>query len=192
LTSARKIAANRTNAHRSTGPKTAAGRAKAAKNARSHGLAIPVPSDPALSAEAETMAKRIAGDGAPELVELAQRIAEAQIDVIRVRRARADLISRALARPNDRVSIEQVDRQNKAAHLEQLLQATRHSMAAKSIEQVACLIAVLRSAKENLPHFGPEFAAIDRYERRALSRRKRVIRAFDRACASAPRGGVGD
>jgi hypothetical protein len=38
MTSARKIEANRQNAHRSTGPKTPAGRARVAQNARTHGL----------------------------------------------------------------------------------------------------------------------------------------------------------
>lgn len=38
MTSARKIEANRQNAHRSTGPKTVAGRARVAQNAISHGL----------------------------------------------------------------------------------------------------------------------------------------------------------
>jgi hypothetical protein len=51
----------RANSKRSTGSKTAASRAAAAGNARRHGLRIAVFSDPALSAEVEVMAKKIAG-----------------------------------------------------------------------------------------------------------------------------------
>ena len=41
MTSGRQLAANRANARRSTGPKTAAGKARSAGNARRHGLTAP-------------------------------------------------------------------------------------------------------------------------------------------------------
>jgi len=47
MTSERKIAANRNNAKKSTGPRTEAGRATSRQNARRHGLATGIGSDPA-------------------------------------------------------------------------------------------------------------------------------------------------
>ena len=80
---------NRRNARRSTGPKSAAGKAKVAKNALRHGLAIPARLDPALNREIEGFAELIAGASAPAfLLDCARRIAEAQIDLRRIRRVR--------------------------------------------------------------------------------------------------------
>jgi hypothetical protein len=93
---ARKIRSNRANARSSTGPKTAKGRGRSARNALRYGLSLPVLSDPTLSQEVAALARQIAGaDAAPEIQELARRIAEAQIDLRRVRALRHDLISRA-------------------------------------------------------------------------------------------------
>jgi hypothetical protein len=50
MTAARRLLANRANARRSRGPITAAGRARAAQNARRHGLSRPVRNDPAMQA----------------------------------------------------------------------------------------------------------------------------------------------
>ena len=94
---ARELQANRANSQRSTGPRTTAGRAISAQNARRHGLRIPVLADPALSAEVDAMAQWIVGDAPHDLLELARNIAEAEIDVLRVRRARNDHFSRALS-----------------------------------------------------------------------------------------------
>jgi hypothetical protein len=88
LTSERKISANRANARASTGPQTTRGRTRAARNAVRHGLSLPVCSDRALSEEVETLAREIAGpDANAETQELARRVAEAQIDLRRVRYA---------------------------------------------------------------------------------------------------------
>jgi hypothetical protein len=100
--SARKLRANRVNARARTGPRTAAGKARAARNARRHGLTLSVLADPALAGKLEVLAREIAGEGAnSELQEHALRIAEAQFDLVRVRRARHQLLSRVLGNSDD-------------------------------------------------------------------------------------------
>jgi hypothetical protein len=56
-----------------------------------------------LSAEVEAMARELAGDASAELVELARGIAEAEIDVMRIRRVRNDLLGRALSNLGNRI-----------------------------------------------------------------------------------------
>ena len=64
MTSARKIRANRANARASSGPKTAAGKARSAQNAFRHGFNVPILLDPALASDVEALAQRIAGKSA--------------------------------------------------------------------------------------------------------------------------------
>jgi hypothetical protein len=97
-TSERKIRANRANAGASTGPKSTLGRTRSARNALRHSLSLPVYSDKALSQEVEALARQIAGtEAGAEMQELARRVAEAQIDVRRVRHARHQLLSQPLS-----------------------------------------------------------------------------------------------
>ena len=104
MTSPRKIKANRANARASTGPKTAPGRARTARNGLRHGLSVPVVSDPVLSDQVEALARAIAGPAAgAALLELARQMAEAEIDLRRVREARASAPQPCLARPRLRV-----------------------------------------------------------------------------------------
>jgi len=98
MISGNKIRANRANAKASSGPKTANGRARSVRNALRHGLSRPIHSNPALSKEVETLAREIAGPTTnAELLERARAIAEAQIDLRRVRNVRQQRLATALA-----------------------------------------------------------------------------------------------
>ena len=76
MTSARKVAANRRNSCKSCGPRTAAGKAIASRNALSHGLSAIVNRQATPSAEIERLALAICGqEGHGALLEQARVIA---------------------------------------------------------------------------------------------------------------------
>jgi hypothetical protein len=176
-----RVLANRRNARRSTGPRSSEGKSRVAKNALRHGLAIPVTIDPAHADAAERLARIISGhDVDPVRLEGARRVAEAQIDLLRVRRARVALLNDSKARvmlptkrevkrelkllPKDEISIDR--KMDEFAYLMNGL--------SRSGDQV--------SLEEGFEVLAVELARLDRYERRALSRRKFAIRDFDAAC----------
>jgi len=100
LTTIRERRANRADAKASTGPKTKAGKARSATNALRHGLAISVWSEPALAPQAEAIALRIVGPNAEaKALGWARRIAEAQVDLNRMRLLRRQAIARMLSEP---------------------------------------------------------------------------------------------
>jgi hypothetical protein len=115
MTSARKRYANAQNARRCTGPKSAAGKARSARNGFSHGLNLPVLADPALAGEAAALARRIVisidgNDRDPRRLELASRIADAQVDLLRARRVRLALFERAFSDPKALATLLRMDR----------------------------------------------------------------------------------
>ncbi len=100
--SKRKLRASHRGRPAGTGPRTAAGKARSAQNARRHGLCAPVRNS-VLDAEAAAAAAAIAGEhSCPHLHALARRIADAQIDLRRVRAERRAVVARAFAEPGCR------------------------------------------------------------------------------------------
>ena len=180
MTTLRQRKTNRINARASTGPKTVAGKRISSKNALRHGLNIPVALDPIYADEIDAFARRLIGEETnPGRLELARRIAEAQIDLRRIRDYRQRLIAQDYATTKP-YSTEENKRFFKMVL--RMLRAgdpgpVRHYRLVRLLTEeplvgLAKLAAILidRSA---------ELRRLERYERRAWSRRKFAIRAFD-------------
>jgi len=131
MSSDRQILANQNNAKKSTGPRSQVGREVSRRNARRHGLAIDIGNDPVFHDDIEKLARTLSG-GAQNVSERARETAEAELDLLRIRKFRAWLF--------------ETHRSTDGALSDRLVELN-----------------------ENL-------AKLERYERRAFSRRKRCAR----------------
>jgi hypothetical protein len=178
MTGALKAESNRTNARSSTGPKTEWGKARSARNALRHGLSLPVVEDPSLSLEIDALACQIAGkDASPEIQDLARRVAEAQIDLRRVRYVRYKLLSHALGNP-DYECHASVKASSEAASNDSRAMAKLVHTTTKSATREEKGTGT-RNFATVLADLAQRLSTLDRYERKNLSRRRDAIRALD-------------
>jgi len=134
MTSDRKIAANRRNAKKSTGPRTETGRRRSRLNALRHGLAVAIGSQPAFSEDIERLARALVGGGPAN--EFARQAAEAEIELLRIRKVRASQFNAIAGNPD--------------------------------------------APPQAYAELAENLAKLERYERRAFSRRKRALHVLAR------------
>lgn len=156
MASERKILANRRNAQKSTGPKTALGKKRSSKNAFKHGLSLPM-CNVGSQKQLEELSQLFAGDASDAtILGLVERAADAQADLARVRKIKTAMLERAL-----------MQTQGENAAQTELPDSSRPLLTGERDEEQVIVSAVCRIL--------PELTKIDRYEKRAASRRDRAI-----------------
>jgi hypothetical protein len=156
----RQIAANRRNARKSAGPHSGAGRKRASRNAYRHGLTLNIGSSAAFAKQLDKLVRKIAGGTEDAmLLERARAIAQAELDLARVRRAKVALIESASAFGElDRAKVTFPEPIDSSATMPSTQEPYR---SAEAIRRVL-----------------PELRKLDRYERRAAVRRDQAVLNF--------------
>jgi len=175
----RQIAANRRNAQNSTGPRSAGGKQRASRNALRHGLAAPPALDGKIARGLGQLARKfLAGAGDVVALAHAHSAADASLDLARARYLKVALIERVatMEDPNPSPAVDLVAR------------TWQHLKAAESTRAAGVTVSKLHDPSPPLPesqidHYAealrrtlPDLMKLDRYERRAISRRIRALK----------------
>ena len=153
----------------------------------SHGLSIPVCKEPSLSIHAEEIALKLAGPDPDEsLLDLARAVGEAQVDLNRVRARRNALVAQLLADPKYQPLSAYRNQLRKMRTIDRIERILGTPFNFDDLEPLLELNPLKDDAQfaTVVEDRIRELAALDRYERRAISKRKFAIRAFDSACMS--------
>ena len=178
MASERQIAANRRNACKSPGPRSGAGKNRSSRNAYRHGLTVSIASTAAFAKQLDKLVREIAGDSEDAItLERARAIAQAELDLARVQRAKIALIERARAfgelnPPQAFRTVTQIKRFFSALDRGRLILPKPVDSSATMPSQEP-----YRSA-EAIRRVLPELRRLDRYERRAAVRRHQAALDF--------------
>jgi hypothetical protein len=149
MTSEKKTLSNRKNAARSSGARTVTGKSRSSRNARKHGLAVPIAMDQMWGGRIDDLARHIGGDRRDHWQ--SRELAEVHVALYRAREARTGLFEVPI--------IANLCADRRANYQDQcqdsLLGDNDNLAVVQLLEQMMLL---------------------DRYERRALSRRNHFLR----------------
>ena len=184
MASDRRLQANRLNAQKSTGPRSRAGKQRAASNAYRHGLAAA--SRVTTTEDIDVLARMIASESDNPLVrEHARDAAQAVSDLKAVGRIRAALVDRAnvlgtMGRSKLFESIRDIKSFLSSIAMGEMpeLPARGELPAPKPTQSEECMAEAVRVAVK-------ELAKLHRYEARAAGRRNRAVKEIIRARSSA-------
>jgi hypothetical protein len=178
----RQIAANRANAAKSTGPRSASGKKRVSRNAFAHGLTTKY-SSPEITRQLEERARQIASDVNDGFDhEQARTFAEAELELARVRRIEAALIEQVSVMGSLVPPKHFASRKEEKAWFRATLRWIKGSQS-KPPDLVWINPADTMPATEPertaeaIRRALPELTKLKRYERRALARRDRIIKA---------------
>jgi hypothetical protein len=168
MTSERMIAANRRNGRRGCGPRTAAGKASSSRNALRHGLSVRLVDGPGTCAEVEKLARIIAGADADD-VQLghARIVAEAQLDLMRIQSAKVAIMNSLIGNVIPSSAAILGDGVTPGS------QGGNAGVESDDVSSESCFMQGFAT-----PTILRQLSRLERYERHAISRRRRAMRAF--------------
>ena len=165
MSSAKQIAANRKNAQKSKGPRTAAGKARASCNSRKHALTTISRNHPLFAQRIETIARAICPNRSNAgLWEQALIIGECTTLLACAQAERIALIDQLLGGP--------------CVHISDAQGAGGVELGGAELGAPQCKPAPPRDELEVMGLAARDLGRLERYERRALSRRNRAMEIF--------------
>jgi hypothetical protein len=175
MASDRQIVANRRNARRSTGPRSDAGKRRSSLNSFRHGLAAGITAYPEHAKQIETLARKIVGKTTDVITfECARTIAQTEFDFAQIRRVKVALISRVMAFGE----VETPSPFRSPSEIKRFFKAIDHGLIIPiRVETPAMPTTQPERFAEAVRRTLPELVRLERYERRAASRRDRALLA---------------